>query len=452
MKRWFIYKKTTIILIVLAVLLVSPTVLSALGSSWKEHSPDDSAININHETTVAPEETTTLRPIMMHTNVPMITEEVTRPMTPPITTTSTTTTESTTSTTSTTPFIPDTAVPPSGHFTHIAVFIDRQIVVMYHSNKVYSRAFYCSTGRAGHRTPITEGSNPFTIRYPYGIRYNDKADYVKWDLSYVRYPTQFYKPKYYGLFFHSIPYHLEGGFNKANLKTTHAYRMLGRSPLSLGCVRMSLRDAKFLHHNSRPNMPVYIYSSSKGHSIPTPAWLPPVKYSTWDPTDTDPRSPYMRGISLHTVRYDANNATGGKVPVDSGKYIAGTVITLKEPGSLVKEGYDFVGWSLNKTPGQGEQLKPPGSGLPITQSVTLYAQWKPIGTTPNEPTEPADPLPTGPVEPSDPLSTGPTEPLDPPPTDPTEPTESVPTDPAAPSDPPSTEPTPVTTLPPDSGD
>jgi uncharacterized repeat protein (TIGR02543 family) len=149
----------------------------------------------------------------------------------------------------------------------------------------------------------------------------------------------------------------------------------------------------------------------------------------------------MRGISLHTVRYDANNATGGKVPVDSGKYIAGTVITLKEPGSLVKEGYDFVGWSLNKTPGQGEQLKPPGSGLPITQSVTLYAQWKPIGTTPAEPTEPADPPPTGPVEPSDP-----------PPTDPTEPTESVPTDPAAPSDPPSTEPTPVTTLPPDSGD
>ncbi len=438
MKRWFIYKKTTIILIVLAVLLVSPTVLSALGSSWKEPSPDDSAININHETTVAPEETTTLRPIMMHTNVPMITEEVTRPMTPPITTTSTTTTESTTSTTSTTPFIPNVSAGLSGGYTHIAVFLDRQIVVMYNTNPGKSVAFPCSTGKTSTPTPKPQdvGLKHFTIRYPYGKKYNENADYVKWDLSYVRYPTQFYR----GYFFHSIPYHL-GGFNKANLKTTYAYSQLGRSAQSLGCVRMSLRDAKFLHHNSYSGMPVYVYSSSRGHTIPRPMWLPPVKYSTWDPTDTDPRSPYMRGISLHTVRYDANNATGGKVPVDSGKYIAGTVITLKEPSSLVKEGYDFVGWSLNKTPGQGEQLKPPGSALSITQSVTLYAQWKPIETTPTEPTEPADPPPPGPVEPPDP-----------PPTDPTEPTESVPADPEAPSDPPSTEPTPDTTLPPDSGD
>lgn len=250
---------------------------------------------------------------------------------------------------------------------------------MYHSNNNYSRAFYCSTGRAGHRTPTTEGNRSFTISYPYGKKYNENADYVKWDSSYVRYPTQFRS----GYFFHSIPYHLtsNGRLDKAKLKTTDAYRQLGKSPLSLGCVRMSLRDAKFLHHNSRSGMPVYIYNSSKGHSIPTPAWLPPVKYATWDPTDTDPRSPYMKNVATYKVSYDANGATGGQVPVDTNSYTSGAEATLKGPGSLAREGHEFVGWSLKQIPGEGEQLRAPGSRLQITQNVTLYAQWKPAATT-----------------------------------------------------------------------
>jgi len=48
-----------------------------------------------------------------------------------------------------------------------------------------------------------------------------------------------------------------------------------------------------------------------------------------------------------------------------------------DPGSLVREGYKFTGWSLKQNPGEGEQLLAPGKQLKITSNTTFYAQWKP---------------------------------------------------------------------------
>jgi len=79
--------------------------------------------------------------------------------------------------------------------------------------------------------------------------------------------------------------------------------------------------------------------------------------------------------STYTVTYNANNATGGSVPIDSNNYAQGqTVTVLGNTGNLVKTGYSFTDWNTLAN----------GTGTAYTQgqtftmdgvNVTLYAQW-----------------------------------------------------------------------------
>ncbi len=79
--------------------------------------------------------------------------------------------------------------------------------------------------------------------------------------------------------------------------------------------------------------------------------------------------------SAFTVTYNGNGNTGGSVPGDSTNYLQGqTVTVLGNTGSLVKNGYSFVGWNTQAN----------GSGTTYTQAqtftigaadVTLYAKW-----------------------------------------------------------------------------
>lgn len=79
----------------------------------------------------------------------------------------------------------------------------------------------------------------------------------------------------------------------------------------------------------------------------------------------------------YTVTYDGNGATGGNVPEDSANpYNQGsTVIVLDNTGGLVREGYQFNGWSTSPSGGTvyraGDTFIMPG------QNVTLYAVWTP---------------------------------------------------------------------------
>lgn len=96
-----------------------------------------------------------------------------------------------------------------------------------------------------------------------------------------------------------------------------------------------------------------------------------------------------------TLSYDAN---GGALREDfaasddagDGTYAPGAKVTVRE-NPYVREGYEFAGWNT-AADGTGESCEP-GDRFTLSESTTLYAQWKQKGETtePTEPTEPTDP-------------------------------------------------------------
>ena len=74
-----------------------------------------------------------------------------------------------------------------------------------------------------------------------------------------------------------------------------------------------------------------------------------------------------------TVTYDANGAESGDVPTDGNEYESGTAVTvLGNTGDLVKTGYRFDGWQIDK---EGT-VYTAGETFNITSNITLYAKWK----------------------------------------------------------------------------
>lgn len=92
------------------------------------------------------------------------------------------------------------------------------------------------------------------------------------------------------------------------------------------------------------------------------------------------------------LSYDAN---GGALPEESaasddagdGTYAPGAKVTVRE-NPYVREGYEFAGWNT-AADGTGESCEP-GDELTLSESTTLYAQWKQKGET-TEPTDPSNP-------------------------------------------------------------
>ena len=84
---------------------------------------------------------------------------------------------------------------------------------------------------------------------------------------------------------------------------------------------------------------------------------------------------YYRTVATYSVTYYANGATGGTVPTDANKYIAGNTVTvLGNTGSLTKEGYTFNGW--NEAPdGSGASHVVNSTFDMGAANVVLYAQW-----------------------------------------------------------------------------
>ena len=91
--------------------------------------------------------------------------------------------------------------------------------------------------------------------------------------------------------FHSVPYYSQ---NKADLETEE-YNKLG-SPASLGCIRLSVADAKWVYEHCPKGTIVDIYDSSAAEPMakPTPKRIPlNSPYRGWDPTDPDPSNPWL---------------------------------------------------------------------------------------------------------------------------------------------------------------
>lgn len=141
------------------------------------------------------------------------------------------------------------------------------------------KAMVCSCGREGSETP--EGVFKTSAYYEWRKMV---------DSTYGRYAVRFNG----GILFHSVPY-IE---DSPNTLEWEEYNKLGENA-SLGCVRLSVKDAKWIFDNCKRGTEVVIYSDSetagelgKPTAIKIEESSP---YRTWDPTDADVNNPWLTG-------------------------------------------------------------------------------------------------------------------------------------------------------------
>lgn len=142
---------------------------------------------------------------------------------------------------------------------------------------VPTKAFVCSVAREGCTTPL--GRYQTTDRYDWCYMV---------DGSYGRYAIRIIN----GIMFHSVCY-LSTDID--NLEYWE-YNKLG-SPASLGCVRLTVADEKWLYDNCPRGFPVEIYDDP---TLDGPLGKPePIRIDEnnevlrgWDPTDWDPNNPW----------------------------------------------------------------------------------------------------------------------------------------------------------------
>lgn len=174
------------------------------------------------------------------------------------------------------------------------------------SNGDYSipvKAFAASCGRAGEETII--GTDFAT------------SDKYQWRLMVDNTYGQYANRIYDGYLFHSVPY------IKADKSTleTEEYNKLG-SFASLGCVRMSVGDVKWIYDNCPVNTRVTIYDDETN---PGPLGKPetikiPLNSANagWDPTDPDEANPWKSHSAKITGASDIRCMIGEKTDILKG--------------------------------------------------------------------------------------------------------------------------------------
>jgi len=279
--------------VVLGIIIVSGAILMtggfSPGNSWGEEG-DLYADTQPATTPVTTSSAPSLVPVLNTAG-----KESPRTIKPMVTTTSTTDTSTTTSSSSTTTPTTTTTNKPVQEigravpYSSVRIFVDKQRLVLYsidpNTQQEYpARVFVCSTGKASTPSPI----------YNQPVRLGGKSLL-----------SRFSSPKYVGTclvryvthvkgscFIHAVPYldpYPRG--EKVLLKDKcdlGGYRALGRRASS-GCIRLCLRDAKFLYYNVPTGTPCYILASSNGYSIPGAVSLPSAGSGSrgWDPTDPE---------------------------------------------------------------------------------------------------------------------------------------------------------------------
>ena len=153
---------------------------------------------------------------------------------------------------------------------YIVVHIGSQSVAVYGKDKndkynQLKQCFTCSTGTEGHDTPT--GSFTITKRYRWRLLVGD---------VYGQYSCRFAK----SYLFHSVPYKKQ----KASTLDNAEYDKLG-SPASHGCVRLCVRDCKWIYDNCEDGTQVYITKSAGPAGSGVPKRNSDKAYNGWDPSD-----------------------------------------------------------------------------------------------------------------------------------------------------------------------
>ena len=139
------------------------------------------------------------------------------------------------------------------------------------------KAFVCSTGKSTPKSGTYKISDRYRWRSLFGGVYGQYAVRIHGNIL-----------------FHSVPY--ENMY--ANTLEYEEYDKLGTSA-SLGCVRLCVRDAKWIYDNAKVGSTVEFYSDS---SNPGPLGKPKSQKISdykqkrnWDPTDPDKHNPWLGG-------------------------------------------------------------------------------------------------------------------------------------------------------------
>ena len=139
------------------------------------------------------------------------------------------------------------------------------------------KAMRCSTGKNIDDTPL--GTFHTTAKYEWCLMV---------DGTYSQYAYRIHG----GIMFHSVP-----NFEEDNSTLEYEeYNKLG-SPASLGCVRLTVQDSKWLYDNCPQGTTVVIYDDAEN---PGPLGKPETitipedsDLNGWDPTDPDPANPWV---------------------------------------------------------------------------------------------------------------------------------------------------------------
>ncbi|MBQ1555546.1 MAG: L,D-transpeptidase, partial [Clostridia bacterium] len=152
----------------------------------------------------------------------------------------------------------------------ITVYKGSQSTVVYgkNSNGAYTRIvkiFTCSTGRSSSPTRI----GTYHIRAKYRWRWLVGGVYGQWNSSISS-----------SYLFHSVPYYKQDASTLEN----EEYDKLG-TPASKGCIRMCVRDCKWIYDNCPIGTEVSIVNDSGPAGSGVPRRRTDEAYSGWDPSD-----------------------------------------------------------------------------------------------------------------------------------------------------------------------
>lgn len=176
---------------------------------------------------------------------------------------------------------------------YIVVFTGSQSVVVYSKDSdgyytVQSKAFTCSTGASG--TPTRTGLYSILRSY-------------RWRLLMGGVYGQYCSGISSSYLFHSVLY------DKTDTSTLfeNSYKNLGTAA-SHGCIRLSVRDAKWIYDNCPHGTQVNVVNADG----PKGAELPPLKsgdeYRGWEPTDPDKNSPYNKSNNSSSADSTSTNS------------------------------------------------------------------------------------------------------------------------------------------------
>ena len=187
---------------------------------------------------------------------------------------------------------------------YIKVNYGAQVVNVYTYDKngnytVPVKAFVCSTGTETPRSGVYRIPAKITWCYMFGN-------------VYAHYCTQIVG----NILFHSVPY-----LKKSNdTLEWWAYDQLG-TKASMGCIRLTTRDAKWIFDNVSVGTKVEFYSSSNpgplGKPVAQKISNAPANIRNWDPTDPDPRNPWRTYKPETNKNEQTNNTTNSENKVNN---------------------------------------------------------------------------------------------------------------------------------------